>query len=101
MTTTSDAEKRKEAAYGLAIIALIPLRLWTLGFVASKLYSWFVRSLWDRLPEIGVAHWLGIWLFLVLFMPLPNKRANEESFERTMSGIIGAWVSLLIGWILL
>jgi hypothetical protein len=80
MTTTSDAEKRKEAAYGLAIIALIPLRLWTLGFVA---------------------HWIGIWLFLVLFMPLPNKRANEESFERTMSGIIGAWVSLLIGWILL
>ena len=93
------------ALVGIFVVPLTAYGILVTGFVATKLWSWFLVPL--GLPSIGILHAAGIATLVRLFTA-ENPFAAQDSAERvpedkkmsrTITLILIPWATLLIGYI--
>jgi hypothetical protein len=88
---------------GLIVIAIMALMTTYLtlswGFVATKVYAWFILSIFPMAPQLTLLHFIGIILFLGVLMPRASTHIKEEYRDKqaaTISFIIAPWLTLVI-----
>jgi hypothetical protein len=85
-------------AYKIAVVVLLLPSILLRGFVVVKLWGWYVLPF--GVSQIGMAHALGISLFLSLLSQQHQPaRDSREKYEILISTIVGPLWVLLFGWI--
>jgi hypothetical protein len=86
-------------------ILLIIYSTFSIGFVASILYKWFIFSYFvtyfPNLPEIGWIQFACFYLFLNSILPTPSVHLKKEYTTEGSEWFpfISPWLLLLIAWI--
>jgi hypothetical protein len=83
----------------LGVFASIALLVILRGFALSVLWGWFLTPL--GLPEIGLAHAIGIALVVAMLTSRQSDSEDKEkAFERLFQGFLVPLIALLFGWII-
>lgn len=90
----SGAEILLIAAGAVAVVAVCAI--WS-GYVLSILWAWFLVPF--GLPEIGVAHAIGIVLIARMLKGMPAESENKRPFLRIGSWFVGTLLLLFVGYI--
>lgn len=69
------------------------------GFVLSYLWSWFLTPF--GLPEIGIAHAMGISLLVAFLTYHYVERTSEEALTALVVDVAHCAIALSVGWVLL
>lgn len=88
--------------FGLILfIAAIVYNTFSVGFVASILYKWFILSYFPMFPEIGWIQFAGIFLFLNSIIPTTSVHLKEEyKLEHSeWFPYLSPWLLLFAAWI--
>lgn len=96
-------------AFLFIYIILIVYSAFTIGFVISTLWGWFICSIFPSVPPISIAHGIGLSIFFNS-LDLKYKEKVDVIFNKdndknkalayTASIIFTPWISLLFGWII-
>lgn len=89
---------------GIAIfVGLLFYSCFAWGFVVSKFYVWFIIPLFPDVPDISVAGFIGIMLFLFALLPKHVNSIRDEYKNVGMEwggSLLGPWLSLFCGWLI-
>jgi len=73
------------------------------GFVASKFYLWFIVSSFPQVPDITIAQFVGISLFLSAILPQKITQIKSEYMDGTYTWtaiVLAPWITLVCGYII-
>lgn len=98
---------KRNTALGVIQILLTPFFITWFGFVAHKLWAWFVVPVFN-LPHLAVSEAAGIALLARLYhsgaTPVPRNESEEDRFYRLTNSIsMNIWwpaIALLVGLII-
>jgi len=84
----------------LGLFAVIAALAILRGFVLSILWQWFALPL--GLPEIGVAHAIGIALIVAMLAHQHSheKQESDDPMASVLAGFLSTLLFLLVGWII-
>lgn len=80
----------------IVFVALSFISILWVGYVASKMWEWFVAPFFG-LPELGVLHCYGVILTLHMFL-IDAARADEEKNDKIFRYTVVPAFVLFIGY---
>lgn len=89
----------------ILFVAAIIYGAFSVGFVASILYKWFILSYFityfPNLPEIGWVQFACFWLFLNSILPVTSVHLKEQyKIEGSeWFPFLSPWLLLLVSWV--
>ena len=108
-----NSDDKSGAAALLAVIGVFALLalLWlygifAYGFVAVKLWAWFVVPVFHTSVTFGILQAAGLFMFVRFFtteykMPVTDPdETMEQKIAKVMVPIIVPWATLFFGWLL-
>jgi len=92
----------------IGVICLLPVLLTyttlSRGFIISKLYLWFILSIFPNLPHFTILQFIGFCLFLSLITSqgssTPIKKEYKDETLGYISMIFAPWMVLLFAYII-
>ena len=94
----------------LGVLVLLPIAwlygVFAYGFVAVKLWAWFVVPIFHTTINFGILQAAGLFIFVRFFtsehqMPATHPdETTEQKIAKAILPIIVPWVTLLFGWFL-
>lgn len=90
--------------FGVIVIfyLIVLYTLFSEGFVALKLWNWFLLPIFPNLPHLIYIQMIGIILAVAAIKPrnTPTYKVDEENRNRNLFfSLIAPWVALLIAYV--
>lgn len=91
--------------FGAAFLILFIIAYSSLawGFVANKMYIWFILSIFPDLPKLSILYFIGISLFLNCIIRSSSthiKKEYKDESDMWFSFVLNPWIALFAAWII-